>query len=83
LERSLATIDVEKLVDYALRYGSQTLVKRLGWALEQAGVGMTVLTPLMESASASYAVLDPGRPRRGRHDRRWKLVLNVSGREGT
>lgn len=83
LERSLATLDVEKLVDYALQYGSQTLIKRLGWALEQAGVEMSSLMPLMESASASYAVLDPGRPRRGRHDHRWRLVLNLSDWEGS
>jgi predicted transcriptional regulator of viral defense system len=83
LERSLVTLEVEKLVDYTLQYGSQTLIKRMGWALEQVGVEMAALMPLMESASASYAVLDPGRPRRGRHDRRWKLVLNLNGRKGS
>jgi len=77
LDRALATLDVERLVDYALRYGSRTLVKRLGWSLEQAGVDMSVLTPLLEVPSSSYSVLDPGRPRRGEHDRRWKLIVNV------
>ena len=77
LDRALATLDVEKLVDYALQYGSRTLVKRLGWSLEQAGVEMSVLMPLLEVPSPSYSVLDPGRPRRGKHDRRWRVIVNL------
>jgi predicted transcriptional regulator of viral defense system len=83
LDRALPTLDVDKLVDYALQYGSQTLTKRLGWSLEQAGVEMTALMPLLEAVSTSYGVLDPGRPRRGVHDRRWKLIVNVGGGEGS
>jgi len=77
LDRALATLDVDKLIDYSLRYGSQTLIKRLGWSLEQAGVEMATLLPLLEATSSSYGVLDPGRLRRGRHDRRWKLIVNL------
>ena len=77
LDRALATLDVDKLIDYSLQYGSQTLIKRLGWSLDQAGVEMATLLPLLEASSSSYGVLDPGRPRRGRHDRRWKLIVNL------
>jgi len=77
LDRALSTLDVERLVDYALQYGSRTLVKRLGWSLERAGADGTVLAPLLVAPAPSYSVLDPGRPRRGDHDRRWKLILNV------
>ncbi len=83
LDRALPTLDVDKLIDYALRYGSQTLIKRLGWSLEQAGVETTVLLPLLRAASNSYGVLEPGRPRRGARDRRWKLIVNVGGGEGS
>jgi predicted transcriptional regulator of viral defense system len=82
LDRALATLDVGKLIDYALQYGSQTLIKRLGWSLEQAGAEMTALMPLLQAASTSYGVLDPGRPRRGEHDRRWRLIVNLGGGEG-
>jgi len=82
LDRALATLDLEKLIDYALQYGSRTLVKRLGWSLEQAGVDMSALLPLLEMPSTSYSVLDPGRPRRGEHDRRWKLIVNVGAESG-
>ena len=78
LERALSTLDVERLVDYALRYGSHSLVKRLGWSLERAGARTSQLRPLLESATSSYAVLDPGRPSRGQHDKRWRLILNLT-----
>ena len=73
----LHTLDVDRLVALCDAYGSQTLVKRLGWSLEQAGAEEAALLPLLRRESTSYAVLDPGRPRRGRHDRRWKLIVNL------
>jgi predicted transcriptional regulator of viral defense system len=78
LERSAASLDVEKLVEYVLAYGSTALVKRLGWSLEHAGVDEERLTPLLEVAAGSYSLLDPGRVRRGQHDRRWKLIVNLA-----
>lgn len=81
LDRALDSLDISRLIDYALQYGSRTLVKRVGWSLEQAGVKMAELTPLLEVPSPSYSVLDPGRPRRGEHDRRWKLIVNHLGAE--
>lgn len=82
LDRALDTLDVDKLIDYALQYGSRTLVKRLGWSLQQTGVEASVLMPLLEVPSSSYSVLDPGRPRRGRHDRRWKVIVNLGAGDG-
>ena len=82
LDRALDTLDLEKLVDYALQYGSRTLVKRLGWSLARAGTDMSVLMPLLEVPSSSYSVLDPGRPRRGQHDPRWKLIVNLGAAGG-
>lgn len=78
LDRALTTLDLEKLIGYALRYQSTTLAKRLGWALEQSGVELSVLMPLLELPAASYGLLDPGGSRRGRHDRRWKLIINLT-----
>ena len=78
LERALDSIDVTKLVAYAVRYRSTTLAKRLGWALEHAGAEPGAIMPLLELPSSSYGLLDPGRPRRGVYDRRWKLIDNLS-----
>jgi predicted transcriptional regulator of viral defense system len=37
---------------------------------------------LLEVPSTSYSVLDPGRPRRGDRDRRWRLILNIGAESG-
>jgi predicted transcriptional regulator of viral defense system len=67
---------MERLIDYALRYGSVALVKRLGWSLEQVGVDMRTLTPLLEVRSLRHSPLDPGLVRRGKYDRRWMIIDN-------
>lgn len=76
LDRALGRLDLPRLVDYALRYGSIAAAKRLGWALDRCGVAGAELRPLLELATLAYSPLDPGRPRRGGHDRRWMLILN-------
>jgi predicted transcriptional regulator of viral defense system len=76
LERTAGTLDLPKLVDYALRYESIAVAKRLGWALENTGVARPELGPLLELPARTYSLLEPGRPRRGGHDRRWMLILN-------
>jgi predicted transcriptional regulator of viral defense system len=77
IERRRDGLDVEKLVDYALRYGSAAVVKRLGWSLERAGVDMRILMPLLEVPTSHYSPLDPGRVRRGEHDSRWMIIANL------
>jgi predicted transcriptional regulator of viral defense system len=78
IERHRDELDLERLIDYALRYDSASVVKRLGWSLERAGVDMRILMPLLEVPTSHYSPLDPGRVRRGEHDRRWMVIANLS-----
>lgn len=80
LEQHLVEFDLEKLVGYALRYGKSSVIKRLGWALEQAGVSTSVLAPLVEVPVSGYPVLDPTRPRTGPRDSRWMIQNNLTAR---
>jgi predicted transcriptional regulator of viral defense system len=80
LEQHLGEFDIEKLVGYALRYGKSAVIKRLGWALEQAGVSASVLAPLIEVSVSGYPILDPTRPRTGPHDSRWMIQNNLTAR---
>jgi predicted transcriptional regulator of viral defense system len=77
VERHRDTLDLGMLVDYALRYDSVAVAKRLGWALERAGVAIKTVMPLLELPASYYSPLDPGRARRGEHDRRWKIIVNT------
>ena len=76
LERALDDIDVDRLVGYAMSYDSVAVAKRLGWSLEQMAIEHSALARLLELPATHYTVLDPGRVRRGRRDRRWMIVDN-------
>jgi predicted transcriptional regulator of viral defense system len=78
IERHRDGLDLDKLIRYALRYESVAAVKRLGWSLERAGVETKTLMPLLEVPASHYSLLDPGRVRRGEHDRRWMIIANLS-----
>ena len=76
LEHARGEIDVLRLVQYALRQGSIAVSKRLGWSLEATGTSSAILAPLLGRPAFGYSPLDPGRVRRGRHDRRWMIIDN-------
>jgi len=80
LREHLDSLSVEKLIQYALQYGAVSVAKRLGWALEGAGVASSTLVPLRELPSSGYHVLDPSGPSGGVAERRW-MVRNNLGAE--
>lgn len=71
--------DVDKLVRYAIRAGSTHAIKRLGWALAQAGVPSRRLHPLRSHpvAERTRIKLEPRGKPTGTIQRDWHLVLNV------
>ena len=77
LENSLATIDIQKLINYAIQYDKKSLAKRLGWALEYFGVGTKLLEPLLKVPIKYYCRLDPSTPATGPCDKRWMIQNNL------
>jgi predicted transcriptional regulator of viral defense system len=67
-------IDVTKATEYARRTGRQAVMKRLGHLVEASGrsIGPDAVGPL----SQTWVPLDPSLPRRGRHDVRWRVIVN-------
>lgn len=45
LENALPSLRLETLVDYTLSYGVASIIKRMGWALEQLGAPSAALAP--------------------------------------
>jgi len=76
LERAVDDIDLDKLVEYAVRYDSLGAAKRLGWGLEQVGADERRWMRLLELPVSHYTALDPCLRRRGRRDRRWMIIDN-------
>lgn len=77
IEEHLPMLTLDRLVNYTCRYGKISVAKRLGWALERAGIEESALTPLLEMPVTGYHALDPTRPRRGPCDRRWMIQNNL------
>lgn len=73
LRTALPNLDLELLVDYACRMKDNSLASRLGYLLERLGASVTGLP-----VSSSPVALDPERPRRGRLDARWRIVVNLA-----
>lgn len=80
LKQSISSeaIDLKKLTEYAIRYGEGSLVKRLGWCLEELGVSETILRLLLEMSISGYRVLDPERVAHGRCNKRWMTIDNLA-----
>lgn len=70
-------ISLRRVVGCAQRMGNRTILKRLGYILESAGL-LPRYADLFASfePSAGYARLDPLSPRTGKHDARWGLLIN-------
>lgn len=72
-------MDLERLVDYALRLGVGAVIRRLGFLLETFDAGAPdQIRRLQGRLTASYALLDPLLPPEGKFLARWRLRLNVA-----
>lgn len=79
LEGALPHLQIEPLIQYALRYGEGATVKRLGWALEQMGVATQLLEPLQRLPVKTYYRLDPQKPPSRKYNARWRIIENLNG----
>lgn len=78
LEEHLRELDLKRLVAHAQRYGKVVVAKRVGYALEHAGVEPELVEPLRALPMRGYRALDSTRLPRGERNRRWGLVENLT-----
>lgn len=75
-------LNVERLVDYALRLDIGAVVRRLGFLLEHYALAdANMLKRLQAGLTATYQRLDPLLPAEGTHLSRWRIQLNVTPEE--
>lgn len=77
IEEHLQDIDLRRLVDYAVRYGIDSVAKRVGWTLERIGVSDEIIAPLAAMPTSGFRILDPTRPHSGPCDKRWGIQNNL------
>lgn len=77
LEAALPNININKLVEYAIQYDKKSVIKRLGWALENFRVPSKHLKPLLKIPINYYCRLDSAAEAKGPYDDRWMIQNNL------
>jgi predicted transcriptional regulator of viral defense system len=77
LYKARKIIDFRKLHDYALRFDSQAVIKRLGYLLEILKIKHAVIEKFQKIRSNSFTLLDPSLPKEGKMLRRWNIQVNI------
>lgn len=75
------TFDHKQLVRYALRYDMGSVIKRIGWVLEEMGASTDLTEPLQEYEARTYYPLDPSRRRSGPSVSRWQIINNLGAQK--
>lgn len=77
-ELTAGHVGAAKLVDVALRYGDKGTIRRIGALLEMQGIEPVLLQKLEKALSPSTGLIPwiPTKPKRGKINRRWGVVLN-------
>ncbi|MBC7883123.1 MAG: type IV toxin-antitoxin system AbiEi family antitoxin domain-containing protein [Anaerolineae bacterium] len=75
---SRSNVSVFRLLEYAHRFETGALTRRLGFLLELYQMALSEqLEPLRSTLSATYDRLDPTLPKSGSFQARWRLQLNI------
>ncbi len=72
-------VDIRKLIRYSLKFPNIVTRKRIGFALEQAGLNRKQLEPLLKSVKKTSLVpLYPSTSRKGKINKNWMIIENAS-----
>jgi predicted transcriptional regulator of viral defense system len=75
-------INVDRLIEYALRLGVAAVMRRLGFLLEVYAIGTGEQRErLRQHTGGNYSLLDPVMPPEGKRTAKWHLRLNVDADE--
>lgn len=79
LYKSRDILNPEKMLDYTRRFGSDAVIRRLGFLLEALDILPELARALKEqiNKSTSYVVLDTALPKTGQMYSRWGIVQNL------
>ncbi|GAP72661.1 hypothetical protein SAMD00024442_4_5 [Candidatus Symbiothrix dinenymphae] len=70
-------IDYSKLLEYAKRFDSQAVVKRLGFLLELLEIKHSAIDELQKLRTNSVVLLEPSYPKEGKIIYRWSVQQNI------
>jgi predicted transcriptional regulator of viral defense system len=70
-------LNYEKLLEYAQRFDSQAVIKRLGFLLELLKINNPIINELQELRTNSFVALEPSYPKDGKSNFRWAIMQNI------
>jgi predicted transcriptional regulator of viral defense system len=74
---SRATLNFPRLLEYSRKFGSQAVIKRLGFLLELLDIRNTISEELSRIRTASVVPLDPELGKEGKINSRWSMLINL------
>ena len=70
-------IKYDILLEYAKKFDSQAVIKRLGFLLEMLDIHSKIIADLQKLKTASYVLLDTELPKTGKRNSRWSIQQNL------
>ena len=70
-------INFNKLLEYAKKFDSQAVIKRLGYLIEILEIKTEIIPELLKMKTTSYVVLDTELPKSGKRNSRWSIQQNL------
>ncbi|MCO5254504.1 MAG: transcriptional regulator [Bacteroidetes bacterium] len=70
-------IKYDTLLEYAKRFNSQAVIKRLGFLLELLEIKTNIIDELQKLKTVSYITLDTELPKTGKYNTRWSVLQNL------
>jgi predicted transcriptional regulator of viral defense system len=70
-------INFDTLLEYAKKFDSQAVIKRLGFILEILEINTHIIQELQQMKTASYVILDTELPKTGKRISRWSIQQNL------
>jgi len=77
LHKSKDKLDYKRLYDYAVKFNTLAVYKRLGYLLELLDIGHPILKKLKDKATTAYYLLEPSYPKGGRMLANWHIRENI------
>ena len=77
LYKAKTNIDFGRLLNYCKQFGSQAVIKRLGFLLELLEIDNSIIVKLQKIKANSYILLDTELPKEGKKSNRWNIQQNI------
>jgi len=74
-------IDEEKMLSYLEKFGSQSVLKRLGYILTNLDIFFLLRKYIETNITKVYTPLDPSLPKAGKYNSKWSILDNIDIKE--